>query len=293
MEYFDLEDPFTTLKQHQFDTISTIFSSESDHMPCLNYLQCLKTSDFHVSFRQEAMSLVFQAQYCCNLDPYTPYLAVTYMDRFISKQEIPQGNPWVLRLLVIACISLAAKMKDIHFCYSNFQREEGFIFDASAIQRMELLVLDALNWRMRIITPFSFICFFISLFELKDPPLIQALKDRATHIIFQAGNASALLMASHELLPLQFPSFKASILCCEFVNEEKLLICFNAVMEMVINEMYTISTSSTVTPISVLDCHCNKSETEMSEKKGIKRHKLIGFCSESKRVKMSHIQPCG
>lgn len=60
MEYFDLEDPFTTLKQHQFDTISTIFSSESDHMPCLNYLQCLKTSDFHVSFRQEAMSLVFQ-----------------------------------------------------------------------------------------------------------------------------------------------------------------------------------------------------------------------------------------
>ncbi|KAK5792086.1 putative cyclin-D6-1 [Gossypium arboreum] len=306
MEYFDLEDPFTTLKQHQFDTISTIFSSESDHMPCLNYLQCLKTSDFHVSFRQEAMSLVFQAQYCCNLDPYTPYLAVTYMDRFISKQEIPQGNPWVLRLLVIACISLAAKMKDIHFCYSNFQREEGFIFDASTIQRMELLVLDALNWRMRTITPFSFICFFISLFELKDPPLIQALKDRATHIIFQAGNetnllefkpstiaASALLMASHELLPLQFPSFKASILCCEFVNEEKLLICFNAVMEMVINEMDTISTSSTVTPISVLDCHCNKSETEMSEKKGIKRHKLIGFCSESKRVKMSHIQPCG
>ncbi|KAA3478854.1 D6-type cyclin isoform 1 [Gossypium australe] len=288
MEYFDLEDPFTTLKQHQFDTISTIFSSESDHMPCLNYLQCLKTSDFHVSFRQEAMSLVFQAQYCCNLDPYTTYLAVTYMDRFISKQEIP---------VIWSCFLTLMTLK---------QREEGFIFDASAIQRMELLVLDALNWRMRTITPFSFICFFISLFELKDPPLIQALKDRATHIIFQAGNetnllefkpstiaASALLMASHELLPLQFPSFKASILCCEFVNEEKLLICFNAVMEMVINEMDTISTSSTVTPISVLDCHCNKSETEMSEKKGIKRHKLIGFCSESKRVKMSHIQPCG
>lgn len=33
--------------------------------------------------------LVGQAQYSCNLDPYTPYLAVNYMDRFISRQDIP------------------------------------------------------------------------------------------------------------------------------------------------------------------------------------------------------------
>lgn len=70
------------------------------------------------------------------------------------------------------------------------QREEGFIFEAPAIQRMELLILDALNWRMRSVTPMSFICFFISLFELKDPPLRQALKDRATNIIFQACNGN-------------------------------------------------------------------------------------------------------
>ncbi|XVE87912.1 hypothetical protein DITRI_Ditri19aG0026500 [Diplodiscus trichospermus] len=298
MEYFDLEDPFTSLKEHQSDTISALVSSESDHMPSQNVFQCFKTDDFYVSFRQEAISLILQAQYSCNLDPYTPYLAVNYMDRFISRQEIPQGNPWVLRLVVIACISLAAKMLEIHFSPSDFQRGERFIFDAQAIERMELLILDALNWRMRSITPFSFISFFISLFELTDPPLTQALKDRATAIIFQACNeinilqykpstiaASSLLLASYELFPLQFPSFETSILCCQYVNKENLLKCFNVMQEMVINETSeSIVDTSTRTPVTVLDCHCNKSESEsssstmaaiaMPEKREIKRRKL-------------------
>ena len=63
MEYFDLEDPFTSLKQHQCDKISTLFSSESDHMPSQNCFQCLKTSDFYVSFRQEAISLILQVSH--------------------------------------------------------------------------------------------------------------------------------------------------------------------------------------------------------------------------------------
>lgn len=75
--------------------------------------------------------------------------------------------------------------------------------------------------------------------------------------------------------------------------------------EMVINEsselsvVDTVSSSSTRTPISVLDCHCTKSESESSttmavpEKREIKRLKLTGFCSESNTVQISQIQPCG
>lgn len=72
----------------------------------------------------------------------------------------------------------------------ELQMEESFNFDMQTINRMELLILDALDWRMRSITPFSFVHFFISSFELKDPPLTQALKDRATQIIFQAHNGN-------------------------------------------------------------------------------------------------------
>lgn len=64
------------------------------------------------------------------------------------------------------------------------------MFDAQAISKMELLILDSLDWRMRSMTPFPFLDFFLSLFELKDPPLIQALKCRASEIIFHAHNGT-------------------------------------------------------------------------------------------------------
>ncbi|KAE8728560.1 D6-type cyclin isoform 5 [Hibiscus syriacus] len=169
MDNFNLQDPLTRIEEQQSGSISVLFSSESDYMPSRNYFQCLKTSDLHASFRREAISLILKAQYYCNLDLYTQYLAINYMDRFISWQEIPLSNPRVLRLLVIACISLAGKMKEIHLSFSDFQ--------------------------------------------------------------------------------------------------EIVLKCFNAMQEMASNEVSesmvdVASSSSTRTPISVLDCHCNKSESE-------------------------------
>ncbi|GAU17038.1 hypothetical protein TSUD_105370 [Trifolium subterraneum] len=50
---------------------------------------------------------------------------------------------------------------------------------------MEALVLGALHWRMRSITPFSFIPYFINLFRLDDITL-KVLKDRASEIILKS-----------------------------------------------------------------------------------------------------------
>lgn len=36
-----------------------------------------------------------------------------------------------------------------------------FVFEARTIQRMELLVLSTLRWRMQTVTPFSFIDYFL------------------------------------------------------------------------------------------------------------------------------------
>lgn len=60
------------------------------------------------------------------------------------------------------------------------------MFDKQSVRRMELLILGGLNWRMRTITPFSFLSFFLSFFQLKDPPLTEALQARATQIIFDS-----------------------------------------------------------------------------------------------------------
>ena len=40
--------------------------------------------------------------------------------------------------------------------------EPKFVFEAKTIQRMELLVLSTLKWKMQVLTPCSFIDYFLS-----------------------------------------------------------------------------------------------------------------------------------
>ena len=40
--------------------------------------------------------------------------------------------------------------------------DAGYVFEAKTIQRMELLVLSTLNWRMQAVTPFSYMDYFLN-----------------------------------------------------------------------------------------------------------------------------------
>jgi hypothetical protein len=44
--------------------------------------------------------------------PLTAYLAVNYMDRFLSLHRLPQEDGWAMQLLAVTCLSLAAKMEE-------------------------------------------------------------------------------------------------------------------------------------------------------------------------------------
>ncbi|KAG5596993.1 hypothetical protein H5410_038225 [Solanum commersonii] len=159
-------------------------------------------------------------------------------------------------------------MKKTEYSVTDIQQDGGTIFDIETIKRMELLILGGLKWRMRSITAFAFINFFVSLFKFKDLPLQQALKARATEIIFTAQNeikilqfkpsiisASALLSASHELFPLQFSCYKTTILNCSYVQKDDLLSCYDVIQEIAKKEYESIleMVSSTSTPVNVLD----------------------------------------
>lgn len=91
----------------------------------------------------------------------TAYLSAAYLDGYLSRKPITAETPWKVRLLSVACLSLATKMEEStkkplpQFC------EENYNFESRHIQRMELLVLDVLEWRMGLITPFEFIHFFV------------------------------------------------------------------------------------------------------------------------------------
>jgi hypothetical protein len=59
-------------------------------------------------------------------------------------------------LAAIICISI---LRD---CVDQIG-EERYLFEAKTIQKMELLVLSTLNWRMQAVTPFSYIDHFLDL----------------------------------------------------------------------------------------------------------------------------------
>ncbi|XP_050103698.1 putative cyclin-D6-1 isoform X2 [Malus sylvestris] len=281
---FDLENPLTISHDFQPETITSLFAIESDHMPSDTYLQSLKARNFDISIRREAIASISQ-----------------------------QPKPWLIKLLAMSCISLASKMKKSEFSLLDVQGDGGIIFDTQTIQRMELLILGALKWRMRSITPFSFMSFVISLFKLEDPPLLHALKARATQIIFKSQKdiellvfkpsiiaASAVLSASDELLPMQFPCFKKALSNCSYVNKENMLQCYSAMQDIVVDGFDSVLErvcSSFVTPANVLD-HTFSSSAESGKttvtsistlrlERDLKRRKNSEYCKDH-RLQISH-----
>ncbi|KAJ8460213.1 hypothetical protein OPV22_033139 [Ensete ventricosum] len=289
---FDLENQMSSSddeQQPRWGSISELFAAEADHI--------ISTGGaIDLSARRDAVSLVLQAQFDCNLDPFVACLAVNYIDRYLSKREIPTEKPWIVRLLSISCLSLASKMKKTCMPLADFLREEDFGFDAQTIRRMEVLVLEALDWRMRSIIPFSFLRFFISFFSPAQPPLLQALQAHATQILLKTQNemkvlefkpsvvaASALLSAAYEFFPVQFPDFRSAVASCEFVNEEELRECSSA-MRIATDgcggSAATGLVSSSNTPPTVLGRLCSSSESEPV---------TIGSASDDRELKKRRI----
>ncbi|KAL4384777.1 hypothetical protein GQ457_15G002720 [Hibiscus cannabinus] len=279
---FDLENPLA-----DFDHFSpSLFLLESDHMPSHNYTRSLEAGDLEtVSVRREAIGSI--SQFSGEFGPFLLYLAVNYLDRFMSSQRIlmllQQHKTWAVRLVAGTCVSLAAKMMRTEFSLSDFQGDKVLVFDAQTIERMEYLILGAVKWRMRSITPFSFVSFFMPLFELKDPPSTQAVKARAVEIILKAQidtkllefkpsiiAASALLSASHELFPLQFPCFRQAISSCSYVNKQNMLKCYNSMRETEEEgdrSMFDIVPSFS-SPVDVLEQQSSCPESEITTANG-------------------------
>ncbi|CAK8536507.1 unnamed protein product [Lathyrus sativus] len=301
---FNLENPlenFHDLPHSQ--CVSSLFLIESDHIPPPTYFQTLKSNHFHASLRTHFISFI--SQLSCTFDPFVTYLAINYLDRFLANQGIMQPKPWANKLVAVTCFSLAVKMLKTDYSATDVQGllnhdEDGFIFETQTIKRMEALVLGALQWRMRSITPFSFIPYFTNLFNLDDNITLKVLKDRASEIIFKSQKdvkvlefkpsivaASSLLYASHELFPFQYPCFLGTISNSSYVNKESFMECYNLIQDISKEEYESMfnANSSSGTPVNVLDENflslesektngTNLDPTTMIQEKHFKRRKI-------------------
>ncbi|URE36945.1 Cyclin, N-terminal domain, partial [Musa troglodytarum] len=170
----------------------------------------------------------------CSVGPSTAYLAVTYLDRFLTKRVTQVKKPWFAVFLSLTCLSLASKMLDHGFSVDEFQATQPFQFMPETIERMQLLVLETLGWRMRSITPFAFLDYFLSSFPSTDPRQVQDLKDRASKTLFQeillgfkpsVIAASALHSAAFDLFPAQFPDFESVVSSSLGLDPERIRVC--------------------------------------------------------------------
>ncbi|XP_022740205.1 cyclin-D4-1 [Durio zibethinus] len=145
------------------DRIKEMVEKEMEHLPGDDYLKRLRSGDLDLSVRREALDWIWKAFAFYRFGPLSLCLSINYLDRFLSVYDLPRGKTWTVQLLAVACLSIASKMEETKVPLSVDLQvgEPKFVFQAKTIQRMELLVLSTLKWKMQVLTPCSFIDYFL------------------------------------------------------------------------------------------------------------------------------------
>ncbi|KAF3333886.1 cyclin-D5-1-like protein [Carex littledalei] len=228
--------------------IETLVSKEMNF--CIMYRPCSSScyednssvviDDWFKSVRYDAVQWILRTSIYFGMGFQTSYLAVTYLDRFSLRRVIDKEKPWAARLLSIACLSLAAKMEEYRAPNLSEYRSDGCEFSADSIQRMELLVLSTLDWRMSCISPFDYIRFFASKFDHdhgSDGLMIRAVQFVLSSL---AGSSvldsrpstvatAAILAASNERLTKELVESKINNLSLSgYIEKEHVYACYHA-----------------------------------------------------------------
>uniref|UniRef100_A0A453L0P5 Cyclin C-terminal domain-containing protein n=1 Tax=Aegilops tauschii subsp. strangulata TaxID=200361 RepID=A0A453L0P5_AEGTS len=111
-----------------------------------------------------------------------------------------------------------------------------YVFEAKTIQRMELLVLSTLKWRMQAVTPFSYLDYFLHQLSGGNAPSRQAVRE-ATELILCISRGTSCL----EFRPSEIAATVAAAVageehtahkpaCCTHVDKERVLSCHEAMI---------------------------------------------------------------
>ncbi|KAK6923813.1 Cyclin, N-terminal [Dillenia turbinata] len=150
--------------QHDEETLCLMIDKEIEYLPRNDYLMRLRNGDLDVSLRKLAIDWIWKASSHYGFGPLCFCLSVNYMDRFLSIYEFPRGKAWTVQLLAVACLSLAAKLEETTMPLSVDLQvgDPKFVFEGKTIQRMEVLVMGTLKWRLQALTSLSFIDYFLT-----------------------------------------------------------------------------------------------------------------------------------
>ncbi|CAL0311925.1 unnamed protein product [Lupinus luteus] len=231
------------------ESIAAFIEDERNFVPGLDYLSRFQSRSLDDSARKESVAWILKVQSYYGFQPLTAYLSVNYMDRFLNSRQLPQTNGWPMQLLSVACLSLAAKMEEplVPSLFDLQVTGPKYIFEPRTILRMELLVLGVLDWRLRSITPFSFLNFFACKLD-SNGTFTGFLISRATQIILSNVQeasflaywpsciaAAAVLCAANEIPNWSLVKPEHAESWCEGLRKEKIVGCYQLIQELVID----------------------------------------------------------
>ncbi|KAJ4761052.1 Cyclin-D3-1 [Rhynchospora pubera] len=264
------------------ECLALLVKRETEHLPMEGYYERLLEGSLELSVRTTAIDWIWKVHRHYNFGPLSAALAVNFLDRFLSAYELPQGKAWMTQLLSVACLSLAAKMEETYVPLSLDLQicDAKFVFEAKTIQRMELLVLSTLKWRMQAVTPFSFLDYFLHKFNngIRPPKisLYQAAEIllnivRGTDFLGFRPSEIAAAVALAVIGETQVVDMESALSCCDHVSKASVLRCYEAIQSefltrnlalKIYNEIRSNNNSSASlasvphSPIGVLDAAC-------------------------------------
>ncbi|KAG8368493.1 hypothetical protein BUALT_Bualt15G0051400 [Buddleja alternifolia] len=258
--------------------IDRLLDSELHHMPQPDYLSLCRNRSVHLTSRQDSINSILEVHAHFRFKPVTAFLSVNYFDRFLSSHILPETG-WPFQLLSVACLSLAAKMEELYVpSLLDLQiLESTYIFEAKTIQRMELLVMATLKWRLRSVTPFDYLHYFISMLpsstsKSDSEPTVHTL---ASNIILNTSRVIDFLcfppsvIAAAAVISAAGEGVNVSDTFDERINRERVRSCHQLMEEYLLDtcpsdglKVMTIEPLAPPSPSGVLDAAaCASCET--------------------------------
>ncbi|KAA0189991.1 hypothetical protein HAZT_HAZT000985 [Hyalella azteca] len=147
------EESMWDMSEYAADIYLYLREAEKIHRPRTNYME--KQTDITVSMRWILVDWMVEVAEEYNLSTETLYLAVSYIDRFLSHMSVKRHK---LQLVGTTAMFIASKYEEIYPPdVSQFAYITDNTYKVSDILRMEHLILKVLSFDMAVPTAFVFI----------------------------------------------------------------------------------------------------------------------------------------
>ncbi|XP_074363945.1 cyclin-D2-1-like [Apium graveolens] len=194
--------------------VCSLFDKEKDFLPASDYLERLANEELEFVILEEAVDWMYKAHGHFCFGAPTIYLAINYLNRYLSVYERLVEKFWSVQLVAVACLLLAAKLEDVGVPSTvDLQvADPSFIFEYQSLKSMELNVLASLKWRMYACTRFSYIDFFIR--KLKSEDMIPSESLMYGSLIYKSCQFIVNTMKGVDFLEFRPSEISAAVAIC-------------------------------------------------------------------------------